>query len=137
MPSNAFTEHLLLLLEEADELLHAHRRLRTGRPVRQWGLGSLNYASIVMCVSAWEAYVEGVVREAISAIRPATVTPLGSWPALNASASSAVGRFHNPNVDNVRTLIAHSIGLPDITAFWLWRNCTPEHACELLTKALR
>jgi hypothetical protein len=137
MPSRAFTDHLLRLLEDADELLRAHRRLRTGRRGRQWGLGSLNRAVVVLSVSAWEAYVEQVVVEAITAIRPAVGAPLGSWSALNASARSSVGRFHNPNVENVRTLISDAVGLPDVTAFWSWRKCTAARACDQLAKALR
>jgi hypothetical protein len=96
MPSNAFTQHLLVLLEDADELVDVHSQLRTGRPGRQWGLGALNRAVVIMCVSAWEAYVEEVIVEAITAIRPTAGTPLGSWAALNASARSSVGRFNNP-----------------------------------------
>ena len=137
MPSDAFTQHLRVLLQDADELMDAHRELRTGRPGRQWGLGSLNRAAVVMCVSAWEAYVEQVVIEAVVAIRPAAGTPLGMWPTLNASVRSSVGRFHTPNLDNVRRLISDYIGLPDITASWSWRNCTVAHACELLAEAMR
>ena len=110
MPSAAFTEHLLLLLEDAEELLSAHRQLRTGRPGRQWGLGALNRAVVVLCVSAWEAYVEEVLVEALNAIRPAAGVPLGPWAALNASARSSIGRFNNPNVENVRVLISDAIG---------------------------
>ncbi len=136
MPSNAFTQHLLALLEDADELVDVHGQMRTGLPGRQWGLGALNRAVVVMSVSAWEAYIEEVIIEAITAIRPAAGNALGNWPALNASARSAIGRFNNPNVENVRMLISHSIGLPDITASWYWRNCTVAHARELLAEAL-
>jgi hypothetical protein len=137
MPSNAFTQHLLVLLEDADELIDAHVQLRTGSPGRQWGLGAINRAVVVLCVSAWEAYIEGVVIESINAIRPLPPTALGQWPALNASARSSIGRFNNPNVDNVRTLFSDSIGLPNITTYCLWRNCTIEHARDLLAEALR
>jgi hypothetical protein len=137
MPSNALTQHLHPLLEDADDLLDAHSQLRTGRPGRQWGLGALNRAVVVMCVSAWEAYIEEAIVEAITAIRPAAGAPLGSWVSLNASARSLVGRFNNPNVDNVRALLSDALGLPDITASWCWRNCTSDHARELLAQALR
>jgi len=137
MPSNAFRQHLLVLLEDADDLLDVHRQRRTGRPGRQWGLGALNRAVVVLCVSAWEAYVEEVIREAITALRPAPGTPLGTWAALHASARSSIGRFNNPNVENVRMLLSDAVGLPDITVFWSWRNCTVVHARELLAEALR
>ncbi len=136
MASNAYTQHLQVLLQDAEDLLNAHARLRTGRAGRQWSLGALNRAVIVLCVSAWEAYVEEVVKEALTAIRPAVGTPLGSWPALNASARSAIGRFNNPNVDQVRALLTESLGLPDITASWSWRNCSAARARQLLAEAL-
>ena len=81
--------------------------------------------------------MEEVIVEAITAIRPAAGTPLGSWAALNAAARSSVGRFNNPNVDNVRMLISDSIGLPDITVSWSWRNCMSLDAAGLLAEALR
>jgi RiboL-PSP-HEPN len=137
MPSAAFQEHLLVLLEDSDELNDAHFELRTGAPGRQWGLGAINRAVVVMCVSAWEAYIEQVVIEAINAIRPVPPAALGAWPTINASARSAIGRFNNPNVENVRMLFSDSIGLANITTFWSWRNCTIEHARELLAEALR
>jgi hypothetical protein len=136
MPSKAFADHLSALLDDADDLLEVHAGLRAGRPGRQWGLGAINRAVVVTCVSAWEAYVEAVVVEALAATRPAPGTPLGPWPALNASARSAVGRFNNPNVDQVRALISDSLGLADITAFWTWKNCSPTRARELLAEAL-
>ena len=84
MPSNAYTNHLVVLLEDARELQSAHNQLRTGLAGRQWGLGSLNRAAVVLTVSAWEAYLEEVVREGIAALQP-VAPPLGVWPALNAS----------------------------------------------------
>ena len=65
---------------------------------------------MILSVSAWEAYVEELLKESIESMRPA-VPPLGVWPALNASARSQIGRFNNPNTENVRALIADSLGL--------------------------
>src|SRR5262245_28615509 len=73
MPSNAYTGHLLPLLRDAEELDEAHEELRTGAPGRQYGLASLNRATVVMCVSAWEAYIEELVRESLTALRPIAV----------------------------------------------------------------
>ena len=47
-------------------------------------MAALNRAVIVTCVSAWEAYVEELVRESLTVLRPVAL-PLGPWPALNAS----------------------------------------------------
>jgi len=123
-------------LGDASELIAGHIQLRTGRPGRQWGLGAINRGVVITCVSAWEAYIEEIVVEAVTLMRPAEGAPLGNWPALNASARSQIGRFNNPNVDNVRTLISDAIGLPNITAAWSWKNCNPDRARTLLAQAL-
>ena len=124
MPSNAYQQTLTTLLDDVIDLLDAHRQLRTGNVGRQWGLGGLNRAVVVMAVSAWEAYVEDVVLEAVDALRPAGAA-LGMWPAINATARSQVGRFNNPNSQKVRTLFQDTIGIADVTAGWQWQNCTP------------
>jgi hypothetical protein len=79
MPSQAHVNHLEILLADATELDAAHTRLRTGHPGRQWGLGAINRAVVVLCVSAWEAYLEELVKEAIEAIRPLG-PDMGTWP---------------------------------------------------------
>jgi len=89
-----------------------------------------------MCVSAWEAYVEEVVKEALDILKPAS-PPLGVWPALNASGRSNVGRFNNPNVQNTRMLLRDCIGLDDITDSWAWDRTTAARACERLEEAIR
>lgn len=138
MPSKAFTHHLLVLLEDADELLDAQQKLLAGAGRRrQWGKGSINRAVVVMCVSAWEGFVEQVVLEAVDTIHPAIGTPLGMWPVLSASARNLVGRFHTPNVDNVKKLINDSLGLADVTSSWSWRGCSAARARKQLADALK
>lgn len=136
LPSNAFASHLTQLLGDADELNQAHERLRTGNPGRQYRLAPLNRAAVVMCVSAWVAYIEELMREAIEAMRPAA-PPSGLWPALNASVRSQLGRFNTPNADQVRILVSDSIGLADVHQFWTWRNCSPAQAVQRLMTAMK
>lgn len=136
MPSNAYTIHLEELLQDADELDDAHARLKTGNPGRQYGLAALNRATVVMCVSAWEAYIEELIRESVLAMRPAA-PPLGVWSAHQASVLGQLGRFNNPNMENVRMLLSDAIGLPDVQQFWLWRNCTSTQAAQRLAMAMR
>ncbi len=135
MPSNAYTNHLTVLLSDVRELQTAHSQLRTGAVGRQWGLGALSRAAVVLAVSSWEAYLEEVVRECLEAIRPG-VPPLGIWPALNASIRGDLGRFNTPNAENTRKLFLDSFGIPNITGEWHWRNCTQEQACIALNDAL-
>jgi hypothetical protein len=136
MASNAFTLHLVPLLQDAEELDAAHRRLRTGHVGRQWRLGALNRAVVVLSVSAWEAYVEELLKEAVDTLRPGA-PPMGAWPALNATVRSQVGRFNNPNTENVRTLLADGLGLQDVTQSWAWQGVDPGRARERLAEALR
>jgi len=136
LPSNAYLTRLETVLADADELNEAHASLRTGVAGRQYGLGALNRAVVVMCISAWEAYIEEVVKECLGVLRPHT-PPLGVWPGLNAAARSQVGRFNNPNVQNTRQLIRDCIGLADITASWAWQRTAPERAIERLEEAIR
>jgi hypothetical protein len=84
-----------------------------------------------MCVSAWEAYIEELVRESLNALRPAA-PPLGVWPALNAAVRGQLGRFNTPNTDQVRMLISDALGLQDVHHSWTWRSCTSEQAVQRL-----
>lgn len=136
MPSNAHSNVLQPLLSDVADLIGAHNQGRTGQRGRQWNLAGLNRSIVVMSVSAWEAYVEHVVEEAVDALRP-VAPPLGPWPALRASVSSARGRFNTPNPDNVRGFVRDSLGLQDICASWVWQRTTANQARERLTQALR
>lgn len=134
--SSAYTTFLEPLLSDAEELDAAHRRLRTGGAGRQWGIGALNRGAVIMCLSAWEAYVEELAKEVLEAFRP--LNPAGtSWQSLNASVRSQIGRFNTPSAENVRMLLSDAIGLPDVTQFWQWRNTTPQQARERLQEAIR
>ncbi len=136
MPSNAFTVHLFNLLEDAENLNEAYDRLKTGKPGPQSELVPLNRAAVVICVSAWEAYIEELIRESVVAMRPAA-PPLGAWSVHNAWILGQLGRFNNPNMENVRTLISDAIGLQDVQQSWVWQNCTSAQAIQRLTHAMR
>ena len=135
MASQAHAQHLGPVLVDARELVAAHGKLRTGKKGRQWALGGLNRAVVVMCAAAWEAYVEEVVKEAVIALKPQT-GPVGSWAALNASVMSQIGRFNTPNSQNTRQLFTSSLGLPDVTHAWYWKNCTRAQAAKHLDDLL-
>lgn len=135
MPSNAYNDRLETVLADADEINAGHASLTTGNRGRQYGLGALNRAVVVMCVSAWEAYVEEVVKECLGMLRPDT-PPLGVWPAHNASVRSLVGRFNNPNVQKTRELLSQCIGLNDITNYWVWTGSSAQRARERLDEAI-
>src|ERR1700687_433577 len=141
MSSNAFTNHLLTLLQDADAVLDAQNLLNATMvpppaPGTLWGIGSLNRAAVVMLVSAWEVYIEQVAIEAVEAPRPPGPGPLGSWPALYASVKDSAGQLHQPNVQHVKKLISGAIGLEDITASWAWSGVTVGDAHKRLEDAV-
>jgi hypothetical protein len=136
MASGAHDNYLLALLRDAEELGEAHGKLRTGRVGRQWGLGSLNRAVVVMSVSAWEAYLEELVKEVLEAIRPEGLQA-GNWPALKTAGLSQIGRFNNPDPDHVKALLADTIGLQDVTARWSWKAVNAERARARLREVLK
>jgi len=131
LPSNAYSIHLNELLEEAKELGNIHAQLKTGKRGRQYGVSSLNRAALVMSVSAWESYVEELMRESLQALRPPT-PPLGAWPALSAYVLSQLGRFNTPNQANVEQLIRNCIDLSNVHLSWTWQNCTSAQAVQRL-----
>lgn len=135
MPSDAFSLHLRQLLLDADELDDAHTQLRTGGPGRQYGLAALNRAALVMSVSAWESYVEELMRESVQALRPPN-PPLDPWPALNAYATSLLGNFNTPNPGNVDRLVRSCVGLQAVSNSWTWQNCTSTQAVQRLSDAM-
>jgi hypothetical protein len=135
LPSNALLVHLEKLLADAEELHEAYGRLKTGRSGRQYGLASLNRAAVVLSVSAWESYVEQLMRESLRALRPAA-PPLAAWPALSAAVLGLLGRFNAPNQANVEQLIQNCLGLPDIHLSWIWPSCTSARAVQRLTVAM-
>jgi hypothetical protein len=89
-----------------------------------------------MCVSAWESYIEQLMKECMQVMRP-PVGPIGVWPVLNASVNTLLGRFNTPNAENVARLIHESLGLANVRAAWFWQNCTVLQAEERLNEALK
>lgn len=135
MPSSALTTHLQELLKDAEDLEDAHSQLRTGRRGRQFKLAALNRATLVLCVSAWESYVEELMRECLQILRP-IIPPIEPWPALNAYVLGLLGRFHTPNAGNVSNLINSALGLPNIPLAWKWAGCTSMQAIARLEDVL-
>ena len=135
MSSVAYRTRLEPVLADADEINLGHVALRTGNRGRQHGLGALNRAVVVMCVSAWETYLEQVVEECIELLRP-QAPPLGNWPAHRAVVRNQTGRFNNPTLQNTRSLIRDSIGLQDVSENWFWPGTSPERSRERLEEAI-
>jgi hypothetical protein len=136
MPSNAYTTHLHQLLMDAEDLDDCHTQLRTGTPGRQYGIAALNRAAVVMSVSAWESYIEQLMRESLAVLQPVPPAAPGTWPALSAYITGAAARFNTPNAANVARLIRECVGLPDVTSSWIWKNTPAVQAVRRLDDAL-
>jgi hypothetical protein len=136
VPSAAFSGHLAQLLADAVHLDDTRGQLQPGIPGRPARAAALNRAIVVMCVSAWESYVEELMRNALTSLRPGA-PPLGVWSVHNASMQGQLGRFHTPNTENVRLLVSDVIGLADVDNSWAWQNCTSAQARQRLADALR
>jgi hypothetical protein len=124
------------LLLDAEELDDAHTELSTGAVGRQYGLASLNRAIVVMSVSAWESYIEELLRESVIVLRPPGPPHADPWPALSTFVAGEVRRFHTPNAHNVSNLIQNCLGVPDVRQAWSWQNCTSPQAVSRLDAAL-
>ena len=135
LPSNAYAVHLRQMLLDADDLDEAHTQLRSGNTGRQHRLSMLNRAAVVMSMSAWESYLEELVRESVQVLKP-PAPPIDPWPALNAYVTGLLGRFNTPSPHNVERLIRDSLGLSGITNSWFWQNCTSVQAIRRLDVAM-
>jgi hypothetical protein len=135
VPSNAFSAHLVSLLRDAVQMVGASRQLPVGIPDRRLRAAALNRAVVVACASAWEAYIEELVRESLNVLRP-VAPPLGLWPALNATVRGQLGRFNNPSMEHIRVLISDALGLQDVQLVWAWQNCTSAQAVQRLSDAM-
>lgn len=122
MPSKAMTTHFFELLNDAQSGI-AMQHLLVAQGADQTLIECLSRSIIVSCVSAWEAYLEELVREAIELLKPVN-SPVGSWPVFRATSLSLVGRFNTPNTDQVRNLFAEVLGLQDIQQHWEWPGTT-------------
>jgi hypothetical protein len=132
MPSNAYRRYLLPLPKEAEVLLDGRPGPGRGRRFR----AAANRAVVVASVSAWEAYLEELLREAVAAVRAAT-RPAGAADVLVGLADRAIGRFNTPNPTNARALFADYLGLSDLPAAWSWRGSAPPRTRTRLDAVLQ
>jgi hypothetical protein len=134
MPSNAYTVHLDSLLLDAVNLDIVYHEMRGG-PFTPARLAALNRSAVVASVSAWEAYVEELMRETLQVLRPPGPV-MGAWPALGAFVLGQLASFHTPSQANVERLIRNCLGLANVHFSWAWQNCTPAQAAQRLADVL-
>ena len=135
VPSNAFTGISWRFSTMRTTRSTPQSNSLCGTPDRSFRVAAINSRVVVTCASAWEAYIEELVRESLIALRPPE-PPLGLWPALNATVRGQLGRFNTPNTDNIRMLISDALGLQDVQTFWSWRGCGSALAVQRLARAM-
>jgi hypothetical protein len=96
---------------------------------------ALNRAVVVMCISAWEAYIEELVRESLQALHAPVPHP-GLAQALNELLGADLDRFNTPSAPNVQSLLRQTIGVADIRRSWYWPGMTIAQAGSALGQAL-
>ena len=135
MASSAFNSHLIDLLLDPENLLEVANLLPMATINRADQVEALHRSVIVMAVSAWEAYIEQLVREAVALLRP-TASPFGLWPVQNAAILGQLGRFNTPNTNNVRLLISDALGLQNVQNSWTWHATSSLQAYQRLDQIL-
>ncbi len=135
MPSNAYSGRFIPLLRDAEELNDAYTQLQAVPATRHFATEALNRAVVIVCLSAWEAYVEELVRESLQALHAPVPHP-GLVRALDALLGDDLDRFNTPSAGNVQSLLRQTIGVADIRRSWYWPGMTIAKAGSDLGQAL-
>lgn len=134
MPSRALLNHLPALMEDAHSLLVGYRLLRPDGALTNPQLAAFPRGVLLACFSAWEGFLEELVREAVDALQPST--PPGVWSVLRAFAHAQAGNFHTPSAANTDRLLLQCLGLPSAQAVWRGQNNTSTQAARRLGDSL-
>ncbi len=135
MPSNAYSDRLVPLLRDAEELNDAYTQLHGIATLQRFATAALNRAAVVMCISAWEAYIEELVRESLQVLHMPMPHP-GLVQALDKLLRGNLDRFNTPSAGNVQSLLHQTIGVADIRRSWYWPGKTMTQASSDLGQAL-
>ncbi|WP_420841819.1 HEPN domain-containing protein [Fimbriiglobus ruber] len=111
------------MLRDAEELNDAYTQLQGVPAMQHFATAALSRAVVVMCISAWETYIEELVRESLQAIHTPLPHP-GLVQALNELLRADLDRFNTPSAGNVPSLLRQTIGLADIRRSWYWPGMT-------------
>lgn len=135
MPSNAYTGRLVPLLQDAEDLNMAYRKLKGVASLQRFATAAISRAVVVVCISAWEAYIEEVVRESLQALHD-PMPHSGLAQALDELLRADLDRFNTPTAGNVRLLLRQTVGVRDIRRSWYWPGMTIVQTSSELGQAL-
>ena len=120
MPSSSASKYAVAIAR-AQTLRQAatDRRLR---PKSQDEIQIYYHASLAVCVAAWDAYINNLVREFYGAIaNPLDVRFHAVYSVAQQAAEQRLERFNTPNWENTRNLLAQSTGYDPIND-WVWKR---------------
>lgn len=135
MPSNAYFGRLVPLLRDAEDLNEAYTQLQGAPALQPFATAALNRAAVVLCISAWEAFIEELVRESLRALHVPVPHP-GLVQALDELLGDDLNRFNTPSAGNVQSLLRQTVGVADIRRSWYWPGMTIVQAGAALGQAL-
>ncbi|WP_105258999.1 HEPN domain-containing protein [Pseudoalteromonas sp. T1lg88] len=95
---------------------------------------ALKKASLVMALTAWETYVEDVVKEKVSAnFKILEGSQVHDF--VSSQLDTRLKMFHNPGSCKTKQLFEEFFGY-DVTNHWKWNNTLPMQAREQLNALL-
>jgi hypothetical protein len=118
-------------IKDAEDLLAHFNALPKPPP----GNGEvLKRAGLVMALTAWETYVEDLVREEVSSrLRVIDGSYVGKF--VHARLNEELKRFHNPTSEKTKKLF-HDYLEVDVTASWAWQQIDPARAKKTLDELI-
>lgn len=154
---NRHVNKLIENVEEVERLVHIHSQITTKGPGRKNDVQILHKSSIVLLVACWEAYVEDLINESLTAmlsesedhtVFPESVlervssknTGMKAWNLagdgwkkafrdnLNEVYAKTTGSLNTPKTEQVDTLFEKTLGLKSISTSWHWKARSVEQA---------
>jgi hypothetical protein len=90
----------------------------------------LKRAGLVMALTAWETYVEDLIREEVQArLRVVNGSYVGKF--VTGRLEDELRKFHNPNSEKTKKLFSDFLEI-DVTASWEWLHFDPAKARKTL-----
>jgi hypothetical protein len=94
----------------------------------------LKRAGLVMALTAWETYVEDLVREEVSSrLRVVDGSYVGKF--VHGRLNEELKRFHNPTSEKTKKLF-HDYLEVDVTASWAWQQIDSARAKKTLDELI-
>lgn len=109
-------------IQDAENLLNHFNVLNTKPPPPE--IEVLKRAGLIMAMTAWETYVEDLLREAsakrLGALRNSDIADF-----VAGKLDEEIRRLHNPDYHKTIALFRDYAGV-DLTKYWSWNNCELE-----------